>query len=166
MASTRQHRRTSLGDLRTLAEQLYAELEQSMYGTPADRDALVAACGSQLTFLAPLLDVLSQNPDQREQTIQCQGTKLWQRPEPASGVSPVGWLAIQLARVLCPYLLGSRADRDRLLRSCGSVLAHSWVWITTLTLADRDKREEIVARSTECAPVLSLAISATLHHSV
>jgi hypothetical protein len=162
MTRMRQHKRSSPRAIRRLAEQLYVELERSMYGPPADRDALVAACGPQLLFLAPLLDVFTQHPDQWEQTIRTRGKQLWLRTEPAAEASSVGWLAIQLARGLAPYLLCSRADRDRLLKSAGSVCYQDLAWIELLMIADRDRREEAVAINAALAPVLSLALSQAL----
>jgi hypothetical protein len=156
--------RTSLAAIRRIAERIYIELEHYLYkSTVKDRDAFVATNGEQLQYLAPLLDVLSLVPDEREQQILIKRAWLIERREPDTDSSSVGWYAIQLARSLNPYVTGTERDRNRLLRKVGYQLAVIYIWVSILT-EDRAKREELVMEHTQYVPVLSLAISPDDQH--
>ena len=117
--------------------------------------------GPHLSYLMPLLDLLTTDPSHREQLIRAHAAALSSRQAPGAGDTPIAWITIQLARMLSTYLTATSTDRNRLLTKCGCVLSQDLDWLALLMLPNRQQRESAIAVITQVSPILSLVFSPT-----
>ena len=157
MVEKRQHEQVTSGIppvsvVYNYAKQLERELQDAMNGTTEDRDALFSTSALQLAYLHRFLNVFAHQCKKPEVLAhRCrQDYDYWvETPHPTNRPS---LLAVQLARVLKPYLNSTSHNRGLLSRVCGSIFFDMYTLIDVLTKPNCDERETLVYFRMELAP--------------